>query len=116
MEALGWVNERLLATGLGGALVEWDLDKLVLKTTVLLTGYAAWCLDVNTDKSLVAVGTEQGYVNLYNVENDDIVYKKLFDKQEGRILCCKFNKTGNMLVTGNQFKSYPYYHSIINNP
>ncbi|CAB3251694.1 unnamed protein product [Arctia plantaginis] len=101
VEALGWVNERLLATGLGGALVEWDLDKLVLKATVLLTGYAAWCLDVNTDNSLVAVGTEQGYVNLYNVENDEIVYKKLFDKQEGRILCCKFNNTGNVLVTGS---------------
>lgn len=101
VEALGWVEERLLATGLGGALVEWDLDKLVLKTTVLLTGYAAWCLDVNTQSHLVAVGTEQGYINLYSVDNNEIVYKKLFDKQEGRILCCKFDNTGNVLVTGS---------------
>ncbi|XP_075979047.1 UTP4 small subunit processome component l(3)72Dn [Anticarsia gemmatalis] len=101
VEALGWVNERLLSTGLGGALIEWDLDTLTLKTTVLLTGYAAWCLDVNTDNTLAAVGTEQGYVNLYSVDNDEIVYKKLFDKQEGRILCCKFNNTGNILVTGS---------------
>ncbi|XP_021181537.3 U3 small nucleolar RNA-associated protein 4 homolog [Helicoverpa armigera] len=101
VEALGWVNDRLLSTGLGGALIEWDLDKLCLKTTVLLTGYAAWCLDVNPDNTLVAVGTEQGYVNLYSVENDEITYNKLFDKQEGRILCCKFNNTGNVLVTGS---------------
>ncbi|XP_063828212.1 U3 small nucleolar RNA-associated protein 4 homolog [Ostrinia nubilalis] len=101
VEALGWVNDRLLSTGLGGALVEWDLDKLNVKQTVLLTGYAAWCLDVNSSNTLVAVGTEQGYVNLYSVENDEIVYKKLFDKQEGRIMCCKFDKTGNILITGS---------------
>lgn len=52
---------------------------------------------------MVAVGTEQGYVNLYSVEDDDIVYKKLFDKQEGRIMCCKFDHTGNILVTGNMY-------------
>lgn len=103
VEALGWVNDRLLSTGLGGALVEWDLEKLRVKNSVLLTGYAAWCLDVSPDNTTVAVGTEQGYVNLYNVENNEIVYKKLFDKQEGRILCCKFNKLGNILVTGKIF-------------
>ncbi|XP_053606574.1 U3 small nucleolar RNA-associated protein 4 homolog isoform X2 [Plodia interpunctella] len=101
VEALGWVNNRLLSTGLGGALVEWDLERSCVKATVLLTGYAAWCLDVNSDNTTVAVGTEQGYVNLYNVENDDIVYQKLFDKQEGRIMCCKFNSAGNILATGS---------------
>lgn len=101
VEALCWVHERLLSTGLGGALVEWDLETLALKTTTLLTGYAAWCLDVTPDNTLAAVGTEQGYINLFNVENDDIVYQKIFDKQEGRILCCKFNNTGNVLATGN---------------
>lgn len=100
VEALGWVEERLLSTGLGGALFEWDLDRMSVKNTVLLTGYAAWCLDVSSDNTLTAVGTEQGYLNLYTVTDGDIVYKKLFDKQEGRILCCKFNSTGNVIVTG----------------
>lgn len=101
VEALGWVHQRLISTGLGGALVEWDIEKLCVKKTAVLTGYAAWCLDVNSTNSMVAVGTEQGYVNLFSVEDDDIVYKKLFDKQEGRIMCCKFDHTGNILVTGN---------------
>ncbi|CAH0398773.1 unnamed protein product [Chilo suppressalis] len=101
IEALGWVCDRLLSTGLGGALVEWDLQKLNKKTTVLLTGHAAWCLDVNSSNTLVAVGTEQGYINLYSVEHDEITYRKLFDKQEGRIMCCKFDKAGNVLVTGS---------------
>lgn len=101
VEALGWVKDRLLTTGLGGALVEWNLEEMCIRNTILLTGYAAWCLDVSPDNTLVAVGTEQGYVNLYNVENDDIIYKKLFDKQEGRILCCKFNETSSILVTGS---------------
>lgn len=103
VEALGWVEDRLLSTGLGGALVEWDLERLCAKNTVLLTGYAAWCLDVNSLNTTVAVGTEQGYVNLYSVENNEIVYMKLFDKQEGRIMCCKFNGAGNILATGNSF-------------
>lgn len=101
VEALGWVHDRLLSTGLGGALIEWDLESLTIKFSVMLTGYAAWCLDVNSANTVVAVGTEQGYINLYSVENNEIVYKKLFDKQEGRIMCCKFDKTGNTLVTGN---------------
>ncbi|CAH0729798.1 unnamed protein product, partial [Brenthis ino] len=101
IEALGWVNQRLLSTGLGGTLLEWDLEILSVKASVMLTGYAAWCLDVNSTNTLVAVGTEQGYVNLYSVENDEIVYKKIFDKQEGRIMCCKFDNTGTVLVTGS---------------
>ncbi|XP_013146935.1 PREDICTED: cirhin [Papilio polytes] len=101
VEALGWVNDRLLSTGLGGALLEWDVNTLSVKNTVILTGYAAWCLDVDPNNTLIAVGTEQGYINLYSVEYDDIVYKKLFDKQEGRIMCCKFDKTGKVLVTGS---------------
>lgn len=101
VEALGWVNHRLLSTGLGGALVEWDMDTLSIKSTIILTGYAAWCLDVNSTNTLVAVGTEQGYINLYSVENDEIVYRRLFDKQEGRVLCCKFDNTGSVLVTGS---------------
>lgn len=108
MEALGWVHERLLSTGLGGALLEWNLNTLNVKNTVILTGYAAWCLDVNPMCTLVAVGTEQGYINLYNVNNDDIVYEKLFDKQEGRIMCCKFDKTGSTLVTGMDFLTCLY--------
>ncbi|XP_073947137.1 UTP4 small subunit processome component l(3)72Dn [Choristoneura fumiferana] len=101
IEALSWVNDRLLSTGLVGSLVEWDLERLTVKNTVLLTGYAAWCLDVSFDNTVAAVGTEQGYINLFNVEHNDIVYSKLFDKQEGRVMCCKFDKTGSILVTGS---------------
>lgn len=100
VEAVCWVKERLLSTGLSGVLVEWDLDKLVIKNTTMLTGHAAWCLDVSPDNVLIAAGTEQGYVNLFNVECEGTVYEKLFDKQEGRILCCKFDSTGKLLATG----------------
>ncbi|XP_047993070.1 U3 small nucleolar RNA-associated protein 4 homolog isoform X2 [Leguminivora glycinivorella] len=58
-------------------------------------------MDINPANTMVAVGTEQGYINLFNVEYGDMVYAKLFDKQEGRIMCCKFDKTGNFLITGS---------------
>lgn len=101
IEAMCWVRDRLLSTGLSGAVVEWDLKKLGIKNSVLVTGHAAWCIDVTKSYSKIAVGTEQGFVNIFTVENDSLQYEKLFDKQDGRILCCKFDKTENILVTGN---------------
>lgn len=101
IEAMCWVRDRLLSTGLSGAVVEWDLKKLEIKSSILVTGHAAWCIDVTKSYSKIAVGTEQGFVNIFSVEDDTLQYEKLFDKQDGRILCCKFDKTENILVTGN---------------
>lgn len=95
-----WVKDRLLSTGLSGAVVEWDLKTLSVKNSLLVTGHAAWCIDVTKSARKIAVGTEQGYINIFSVDNDIIQYEKIFDKQEGRILCCKFDVTGEILVTG----------------
>lgn len=99
VEALAWVGNRLLSTGHTGELTEWDLHTLTVKQSVLLTGSASWCMDVNRD--LVAVGTEEGYLNIYQVDESGLNYVKIFDKQEGRILCCKFDHSGDILATGS---------------
>ncbi|XP_058838424.1 U3 small nucleolar RNA-associated protein 4 homolog [Topomyia yanbarensis] len=101
VEALAWVGERLFSVGLAGTLIEWDLRQLTIKNTILLTGNAAWCLDVSKDERRLAVGTEGGYINVYNVENDEIQYEKILDKQEGRIVCVRFDYSGDFLVTGS---------------
>ncbi|XP_077300412.1 UTP4 small subunit processome component l(3)72Dn isoform X2 [Arctopsyche grandis] len=101
IEAMCWVKDRLLSTGLSGAVVEWDLKTLSIKSSLLVTGYAAWCIDVTKSARKIAVGTEQGYINIFSVDNDIIQYEKIFDKQEGRILCCKFDVSGEILVTGS---------------
>lgn len=101
VEALAWVGDRLFSVGLAGTLVEWDLRQLAVKSTILVTGNSAWCLDVSKDEKRLAVGTEGGYINIYNVENNEINYEKILDKQEGRIVCVRFDYSGDFLVTGS---------------
>lgn len=67
----------------------------------MVTGEAAFCLDINKSNSLIAVGTEQGYLNIFRINEDEVLFDKFFDKQEGRILCLKFNHTGDFIVTGS---------------
>lgn len=101
MEALAWAGDRLFSVGLAGTLVEWDLRLLAVKNTILVTGNAAWALDVSKDEKRLAVGTEGGYINIYCVENNEINYEKILDKQEGRIVCIRFDYSGDFLVTGS---------------
>ncbi|XP_055625401.1 U3 small nucleolar RNA-associated protein 4 homolog [Toxorhynchites rutilus septentrionalis] len=101
IEGLAWVGDRLFSVGLAGALLEWDLRLLKVKTSLLLTGDAGWCLDVSKDARRLAVGTEGGYINIYDVEQDEINYEKILDKQEGRIVSIRFDYSGDFLVTGS---------------
>lgn len=68
---------------------------------MVVTGEAAFCLDVNKSNTLIAVGTEQGYLNIFKVTEDELLFDRFFDKQEGRILCLKFNHNGEFIVSGS---------------
>lgn len=56
IEAIAWSRGRLLSTGLGGFLVQWDLQLLKPKRTLAVTGNAAWCLDVNRTNTQIVIG------------------------------------------------------------
>uniref|UniRef100_A0A182MHI9 Anaphase-promoting complex subunit 4-like WD40 domain-containing protein n=1 Tax=Anopheles culicifacies TaxID=139723 RepID=A0A182MHI9_9DIPT len=102
IEGLAWAGKRLFSVSLAGTLIEWDLGKIPqIKQSILVTGNAAWCIDVSKDERLLAVGTEGGYINVYRLDNDEITYERILDKQEGRIVCCNFDWTGDFLVTGS---------------
>ncbi len=99
VESIGWCGKRLFSVGEG--LVEYNLKTLEKRRNLLLTGTAAFCLDINKQKTRIAVGTEEGYLNIYDIEDDELQFVKILDKQEGRIICCKFDHTGQFLVTGS---------------
>lgn len=103
IEAILWAEtqNRLFTAGLTGELVEWDLHNLQKKRSQLATGSSIWCMAVSSDETQLAIGTEEGYINVFDISDGELVYKTLFDKQEGRILCCKFNSSGDFLVTGS---------------
>lgn len=96
-----WIDSRLFSCGLQGVIVEYDLFKLTVKSETHLTGGAAWCMDVNHDQSRLAVGTEDGHINLFFISEDSLIYEKILDKQKGRIMCVKWDLTGKLLYTGS---------------
>ncbi|GLV34548.1 lethal (3) 72Dn [Carabus blaptoides fortunei] len=101
IEALCWYEQRLFSTGLQGTLIEYNLRNLCPKSTIPITGGVGWCMDVHCQTSRLVIGTEQGYINVYTVTNDSVDYDKILDKQEGRILCLKFDTTGEFIASGS---------------
>ncbi|XP_072754367.1 U3 small nucleolar RNA-associated protein 4 homolog [Anoplolepis gracilipes] len=101
VESILWIGTRLFSTGLQGAVIEYDLMTLGIKYEVMVIGGAAWCMDVNHEKTRLAVGTEDGYINTFIIYKDKLVYERIFDKQKGRILCIKWDNTGEMIYTGS---------------
>lgn len=101
IEAVCWIGEELLTAGLTGEIVHWDLMKLQPKARINVTGSSVWCMDVFGHR--MAAGTEEGYLNICELEPDlnSLRYVKIMDKQDGRILCCKFDKAGKHIVTGS---------------
>ena len=82
-------------------ITEYDLITLSIKNEVAVTGGAAWCMDINHDQSRLAVGTEDGYINTFFVIEESLMYEKIFDKQRGRILCLKWDNTGEIIFSGS---------------
>lgn len=102
IEAIAWCGNRLFSTGLTDELIEWDLRLEQPKRKLLLTGNAAWCMDINRQKTHLIAGTDNGYLNVYDVSDDNEVnFVKVFDKQDGKILCCKFDHGGEYVATGS---------------
>ncbi|KAK9882349.1 hypothetical protein WA026_020871 [Henosepilachna vigintioctopunctata] len=100
IEGLGWFQDRLFSVGLHGLLVEYSLLKLCIVNRTSVTGEAAFCLDINEKNRQIAVGTEQGYLNIFDITEDNIIFNKFLDKQEGRILCLKYDSTGSFVISG----------------
>lgn len=102
VEAICWAGSRLFSVGLSGdGLKEWDLTTLTPKRSLLLTGEKGICMDYHESSGLLAVGTEEGMINIFDVKDDDLQYVRLLDRQDHRIICCKFNDAGDKLVSGS---------------
>ncbi|KAB0796828.1 hypothetical protein PPYR_10889 [Photinus pyralis] len=101
IEALTWCGDSLFSVGLNGLLIEYDLLTLTKKRVVTVTGEACYCIDVTKDARYIAVGTEQGYLNIFKVDEDDVLFEKFLDKQEGRILCLKYDPSCQFIASGS---------------
>lgn len=101
IEGLKWYKNRLFSVGLHSFLVEYDLFKLTIKNTRAVTGGAAYCLDINEDNNQIAIGTELGYLNIFAIDDEEVLFERFLDKQEGKILCLQYDCKGEFLVGGS---------------
>lgn len=101
VEALAWCNGRLFSAGLHGFLLEYDLASCTVRSRTAVTGGPTWCLALSPNKQKLAAGTEDGYVCLFNVNENRVLYDKSLAKQEGRILSIGWHLSGNYIVTGS---------------
>jgi len=101
IESVGWFEDRLFACGLHGYLYEIDYHQLDIKEKLAVTSGPAWCLSICKPTKQIAVGTEEGYINIFNILKDSLEFHRLLDKQEGRILCIAWHPLGTYLATGS---------------
>jgi len=101
VESLAWGGDRLYSCGLHGQVVEYDLEKLCEARRHAVTSGPAWCLAIDKGGNKMAVGTEEGFVCLFNLTADGLDYNRVLDRQEGRILCLAWHSDGVHIATGS---------------
>lgn len=101
VESLAWAGERLYSCGLHGQVVEYDLSKGREGRRHAVTSGPAWCLAIDKSASKMAVGTEEGFVCLFNITDEGLDYNRVLDRQEGRILCLAWHSDSVHIATGS---------------
>ncbi|KAK8374495.1 hypothetical protein O3P69_011772 [Scylla paramamosain] len=101
VEALVWCRGRLFSAGLHGFLLEHNLASREVTLRTPVTGGPTWCLTLSKDKKKLAAGTEGGYVCIFDVVDEGVVYDRVLEKQEGRILHIAWHSSGDYIVTGS---------------
>lgn len=100
VEVVLWCQSQLLSAGLDGFIIMYNLSELKPKKLTSSVGGAIWCMCRNKSETKIAVGTEDGYVNIFEMTSDGILFEKSFNKQDSRILSIAWHKDEDIIVTG----------------
>ncbi|KAJ2719987.1 U3 small nucleolar RNA-associated protein [Coemansia sp. Benny D115] len=92
---------RLFSAGLNAVIIEWDLGRMVPRAVVDSSGGAVWCMATNHAQTMLAVGTEDGHIRIFDISDGQLAYQRCFDKINSRILSVAWAKDDNTLVTGS---------------
>ncbi|XP_071508326.1 U3 small nucleolar RNA-associated protein 4 homolog [Diadema antillarum] len=100
VNCLVWVKGRLFSAGLLGHMIEYDLQKLEPKKSVYY-GNAFLCLAANHGETHIAAGCEDGYIRLYEVNDEGFTYDRAFQMQQGRVASLAWHPSDEVIVTGS---------------
>lgn len=82
VEVVLWCRSQLLSAGLDGYIVIYDLARLTPKKLVASVGGAIWCMTKNKSETKIVIGTEDGYVVIYEMQIDGVLFEKTLNKQD----------------------------------
>lgn len=97
LEGLAWHPDgRLFSVGLNSYLNEYDLlNGHIIKSYCI--NDPGWCLAIDSKTNLIAVGTEKGYVSVFEIIPTGLQFQKIIYKNEHRILCIEWSWHNNNL-------------------
>lgn len=107
LEDIVWSKSgRLFSCGLNTYLNEYDLDNGQTRQSYCVNSNPAWCLAIDKNDKMIAVGTEDGMICVYKIYDDCLQYDKVLDKTDKRILCLQWfypddNPTSPLLIGGS---------------
>ncbi|KZV77615.1 WD40 repeat-like protein [Peniophora sp. CONT] len=77
---------RLFSAGGGTELLEWDTVRGEVRRTISSTGGSIWSVAVNPSSSRLALGCEDGSIQILSLENDDLFHLRRLDRSKSRVL------------------------------
>ncbi|OTF84196.1 hypothetical protein BLA29_000223 [Euroglyphus maynei] len=118
LEAIAWSRSgRLFSCGLNSYLNEYDLSNGRISRSYCVNSDPAWCMTIDSDNELIAVGTEKGFICIFKMFDDCLQFEKIMPKNDNRILCLQWHhrdmdSTNLLLIAGSIdfVKIYSYRH------
>lgn len=100
IQGLAWYHKRLFSIGTNGKVAEWDILTGEVVKYKFGTSQILWCVDINPAGTDLVTGSDEGYINIFDISENNLEYKKVYTREANRILCCRYNYNGVFLVAG----------------
>ncbi|PVU84995.1 hypothetical protein BB560_007189, partial [Smittium megazygosporum] len=92
---------RLFSAGLNGAIIEWNISTMLPKAAVDSYGGAVWCMAVNNSQTTIAIGTDDGFIRLFDISNGNLEYSRSLGSIKRRILCICWSNDDSFVYCGS---------------
>ncbi|XP_075224569.1 UTP4 small subunit processome component l(3)72Dn [Lycorma delicatula] len=111
LRSLAWCKRRLFGADLDGSVKEIDTISLKEKKSYPVTsGGPCHCLAVNRANTLLAVGTELGYINIFKIKQNGLSFDKITQTESKRVLSICWDASSQYIITSgvNHIRLFNY--------